>query len=370
MLETLALQSKKLCNLKLASEFPLEHCSPITHFALALMTDSKPHILVTGGAGYIGSHTVLALCDAGYSVVIIDDISTGCAAVVPNDVELIIGDAGDQKLISKILRDFAICGVMHFAGSIIVPESVAEPLKYYSNNTGTSQRLIGCCQEFGIRAFVFSSTAAVYGNPKKIPVSEDSVPAPINPYGSSKLMTEQILTDVAAISDIRYAILRYFNVAGADPKKRSGQVGPNSTHLIKIASEVAIGKRMEMSIFGTDYPTPDGTCVRDYIHVSDLASAHVLALRRLFKKEENLLLNCGYGYGYSVREVLQVTERLAGRPLSILKGARRDGDVAELISNSDKIRRILSWNPKYNDLELIIKSALDWEIRKAELEIT
>ncbi len=239
---------------------------------------SNGTLLVTGGAGYIGSHAILALCEAGHSVAVIDDLSTGHQDLVPKDVPLIIGDIDDQKLISQIIREHGCTAVMHFAGSIIVPESVTDPLKYYFNNTVKSRALIECCVKEGIEAFVFSSTAAVYGNSNGTPVKENSRTSPVNPYGSSKLMTEWMLRDVAEASSLRHAILRYFNVAGADPGGRSGQTGPNTTHLIRVACEVATGKRTEMSIFGNDYDTPDGTCIRDYIHVSDLANAHVLAL--------------------------------------------------------------------------------------------
>ena len=252
---------------------------------------------------------------------------------------------------------------MHFAGSIISSESVTYPLKYYSNNTTASQSLIECCVNSDVEAFIFSSTAAVYGNPDKIPVAETAPTIPITPYGWSMLMTEWMLCDVSSVNRMRYAVLRYFNVAGADIDGRSGQVGPNSSHLIRVACELATERRAEMSIFGTDYDTPDGTCIRDFIHVSDLATAHVSTLHHLLENRKNLILNCGYGHGFSVREVLNVVEELVKRSLAINAGARRDGDATELISDSSLIRDVLDWQPHFNNLEIIVKTALDWEAR-------
>lgn len=321
----------------------------------------KGKILVSGGAGYIGSHTVLALREAGYEVVVVDNLSTGQRALVPADVPLIVGDIADQNLVSQVLQDHACMAVFHFAGSILVPESVTNPLKYYANNTAASRDLIECCIAQGVGALVFSSTAAVYGNLRESPVSEEAETNPINPYGSSKLMTEWMLRDVSAMSNFRYAALRYFNVAGADPQGRSGQIMANTSHLIRVACEVATGTRSEMSIFGEDYDTPDGTCIRDYVHVSDLAFAHVLTLRHLLEKRENLTLNCGYGHGFSVREVLDVVEDLADRPMVIKSAGRRDGDASIVVSDSRKIRNVLNWSPKFDDLRGIVKSTLDWE---------
>jgi len=318
-------------------------------------------VLITGGAGYIGSHTVLAFRDAGYPVVVVDDLSAGRRELVPGDVPLIVGNISDQAMIAKVIRQYKCQGILHFAGSIIVPESVTDPLMYYANNTAASRNLIECCVSEGVDAFVFSSTAAVYGNPSELPLTEKSETLPVNPYGSSKLMTEWMLRDISAASDLRYAALRYFNVAGADPQGRSGQAGPNTTHLIRVACELVTDKRSEMSIFGDDYDTPDGTCVRDYIHVSDLADAHVLALEYLLLKQENLVLNCGYGHGFSVKQVLEVVKKIADHPLTIRSEGRREGDAAALVSDSHKIKEILGWSPKFDDLNIIVKTALDWQ---------
>lgn len=318
-------------------------------------------ILVTGGAGYIGSHVVMALREAEYQVVIIDDLSTGRREAVPDDVELIIGDVADGKLVGRVLADHQVEYLMHFAGSIVVEESVSDPLKYYRNNTGASRNLIESCVKGGVAGFVFSSTAAVYGIPEIVPVTEQSPVAPINPYGHSKLMTEQVLRDVAPVTDLRYAILRYFNVAGADPAGRSGQVIKNATHLIKVASEVVTGRRESMSVFGTDYPTPDGTCIRDFIHVSDLADAHVRVLEWLGAGDRSATFNCGYGRGYSVREVLKAVGDVAGQELTIIEGPRRAGDSPEIVADSALLRRETGWTPRHDDLSLIVKTALDWE---------
>ena len=334
------------------------------------MSNSEPHILVTGGAGYIGSHTVIALRDSRKAVVVLDNLSSGSKALVPDDVPMIVGDIKDTDLVRRTLERYAVSAVMHFAGSIIVSESVADPLAYYANNTEASLRFISCCDEMDVDAFVFSSTAAVYGDPAQRRVDENASTMPINPYGASKLMTERMLRDVSAATGLRIAILRYFNVAGADLKGRSGQIGPNTSHLIRTAAEVAIGARSYMEIFGTDYDTPDGTCIRDFIHVSDLATAHIRALDYLLETRENLLLNCGYGTGYSVREVLLAAQTLVDKPLDIREACRRLGDAAELISDSRKIREILSWTPAFDDLSLIIKTALDWEKRRAALNLS
>lgn len=318
-------------------------------------------VLVTGGAGYIGSHTVLALKEAGYSIIVIDNLSTGRQELVPDDVPLEVGEISDQQFVSRTIQKYKCKGVLHFAGSIIVSESVRYPLRYYENNSVVSRKLIECCLNEGVNNFVFSSTAAVYGNPTELPLTEDAKLVPINPYGSSKLITEWMLRDVSAVTDLRYAALRYFNVAGADLNGRSGEVAPAPSHLIHIASELVSGKRSEMSIFGDDYETPDGTCIRDYIHVSDLATAHVLAYEYLHGYRKNLIMNCGYGHGFSVKEVLEVVKEFADRPLDIKTAGRRDGDPAILVSNSQKTQDILGWVPQYDDLRVIVKSALDWE---------
>ena len=318
-------------------------------------------ILVTGGAGYIGSHAVLAFREAGYRVVVLDDLSTGRRRAVPDDVTFFAGDAGDQATVTVLLRRHDVATVVHFAGSIVVPESVSDPLKYYRNNTEVSRSLIAACVDAGVKTLVFSSTAAVYGEPETVPIGEDTPARPENPYGRSKLVTEWMLRDTAAAHDFRFVALRYFNVAGADPAGRTGQSTPVATHLIKVACQVALGSRPHMEIFGDDYDTPDGTCVRDYIHVSDLAEAHVDAVRHLQDGGESLVLNCGYGRGYSVSEVLSTLERVIGRALNARKAPRRPGDTAELVADAHRIKSLFGWTPRYDDLELIIRSALDWE---------
>jgi UDP-glucose 4-epimerase len=323
---------------------------------------SAQSILITGGAGYIGSHTVLALLDAGLPVVVIDDLSTGRCALVPEDVPFIEGDVGDIDLVRKALRDHGCGSAMHFAGSIVNPKSFEIPLAYYANNTSASRTLIEACIKEDVRHFVFSSSAAIYGDPDILPIPETAPTNPISPYGRSKLMTEWMITDAAAISPMTFAMLRYFNVAGADAECRSGQVGP-PTHLIKIAAEAALGLRDGISIFGDDYNTDDGTCIRDYIHVSDLARAHVLALEHLMNSGESLSLNCGYGYGYSVRQVIEAVERVAGVSLNATTAARRKGDAAALVADNAKILSSLPWTPRHDDLEFMIQTALDWERR-------
>jgi UDP-glucose 4-epimerase len=285
----------------------------------------KPNVLVTGGAGYIGSHAVLALKEAGWNVAVIDDLSTGRRDLVPDGVEFFEGSIADRALVDRILAERQIGAIMHFAGSIVVPESVEKPLDYYRNNTVATHSLLSAAVAADVKHILFSSTAAVYGSPESVPVGEDEPTRPINPYGASKLMTERMLEDVAAAHPFNYGALRYFNVAGADPKGRSGQSGPGSTHLIKVAVEAAVGKRPHVAVYGTDYPTDDGTCVRDYIHVSDLAAAHVTALEWLVAHpEENLVLNCGYGRGLSVLEVLDAVDRLTNKPIKrVLEGRRR-----------------------------------------------
>lgn len=317
--------------------------------------------LVTGGAGYIGSHTVLALRQAGRRVVVLDDLSTGSRAVVPPDVPFVEGDAGDGALVARLIETFGIDSVIHFAGSILVEQSVSEPLRYYGNNVAVSRNLLEACTAAGVRRFIFSSTAAVYGAPDQVPIPERAPKRPINPYGSSKLVTEWMLRDLAHATELRYVALRYFNVAGADPQGRSGQLGPVATHLIKIASQVVAGLRESIAIFGADYDTPDGTCVRDYIHVSDLAAAHVAALGYLEAGGESCSLNCGYGHGYSVREVIDAVERCTGRPLNPRAAPRRPGDPPILIADVSALHRTLQWSPRFDNLDVIITTAVDWE---------
>ncbi len=320
------------------------------------------NILVTGGAGYIGSHAVLALKDEGYSVCVLDDLSTGFRNAVPHDVRLFIGDIGDQALVGEIIRDRKIAAIMHFAGSIIVPESVANPLKYYDNNSVRSRNLIEAAVTGGVRHFVFSSTAAVYGEPDQMPITEETPTRPINPYGTSKLMTEWMLRDVAQAHPFNFAALRYFNVAGADPGGRTGQSTAGATHLIKVASEVVAGKRPGIAVFGTDYDTRDGTAIRDYIHVSDLASAHVLALRRLMDAPEtSLTLNCGYGRGFTVTEVLDAVEAVTGASVNRRLEDRRPGDPAALVADVSRIKDVLGWAPAHDELAEIVTHALAWE---------
>ena len=318
-------------------------------------------MLVTGGAGYIGSHVVLALRDAGRPVVVIDDLSTGRRAAIPDGVPLIEGSVGDPDLVTRAIADHGVGTVMHFAGSIIVPESVERPVDYYRNNTVNSLALIDTCLRIGVGRFIFSSTAAVYGMPEVMPIDEDAPTRPINPYGRSKLMTEWTLRDVAEAHGLRYVALRYFNVAGADPAGRSGQSSKVATHLLKIAAQAATGQRPEIQIYGDDYPTPDGTCVRDYIHVSDLASAHVAALDHLEAGGESRTLNCGYGRGYSVREVLDMVETVLGRSLPIRTAGRRAGDPPTLVAKTDRIGEALNWTPRFADLRTIVETALAWE---------
>ena len=323
-------------------------------------------ILITGAAGYIGSHTALALRASGYDVVLLDDLSTGSRRLLPDGLPFCQGHVADTALLLGLLREHRVTAVMHFAGSIVVPDSVADPLGYYRNNSFASAALIEACVEAGVGRFIFSSTAAVYGLPDRLPVDEDAPTRPINPYGTSKLMTEWMLRDTAAAHGLRYLALRYFNVAGADPDGRSGQVGQRATHLIKVACEAAVGRRDRIQVFGTDYDTPDGTCVRDYIHVSDLAEAHVAALRRLEAGGPSEALNCGYGRGYSVRQVLDTVQRIAGRPLEIVAAARRPGDPPSLVCTSDRLRDRLAWQPRYDDLEQIVGTALAWERKLSE----
>jgi len=322
----------------------------------------KPTILVTGGAGYIGSHAVLALRDAGWPVAVIDNLVTGFRWAVPDDVAFHEGDVADQPFVEAMLRDHDIKAIMHFAGSIIVPESVSDPLKYYRNNTVASRALMESAVRCGVPHFIFSSTAATYGIPDETPCREEMPTRPINPYGMSKLMTEAMLADVSAAHPVNHCILRYFNVAGADPAGRSGQSTAGATHLIKVAVEAVLGKRSHVGIFGTDFPTPDGTGVRDYIHVSDLAAAHVHALEALIASpSENLLMNCGYGRGFSVLEVLDAVDRVTGMTIERRLEGRRAGDPPALIADNSKILARLPWRPKLDDLDTIVTHALAWE---------
>lgn len=318
-------------------------------------------ILVTGGAGYIGSHMVLALCDAGHDVVVLDNLSTGMAWAVAPQAKLVEGDIGDEDLALSIIRDHNVDAIIHFAGSIVVPDSVTDPLGYYLNNTVKSRALIHSAVKGGVPHFIFSSTAAVYGNPRSVPVRELDELLPISPYGTSKLMTELMLRDASVAHDLNYVALRYFNVAGADPRGRSGQSTPRATHLIKVACETALGKRDHMQVFGKDYDTHDGTCLRDYIHVSDLVGAHVDALGYLRNGGGSEIFNCGYGRGYSVLDVVGAVERAAGHPLDVRDAPRRPGDPAEIVANADKARAALGWTPKHDDLDFIVKTALAWE---------
>jgi len=322
----------------------------------------KPTILVTGGAGYIGSHAVLALRDAGWPVTVIDNLVTGFRWAVPDDVAFHEGDVADQPFVEAVLRDHDIKAIMHFAGSIIVPESVSDPFKYYRNNTVASRALMESAVRCGVPHFIFSSTAATYGIPDETPCREEMPTRPINPYGMSKLMTEAMLADVSAAHPVNYCILRYFNVAGADPAGRSGQSTAGATHLIKVAVEAVLGKRSHVGVFGTDFPTPDGTGVRDYIHVSDLAAAHVHALEALIASpSENLLMNCGYGRGFSVLEVLDAVDRVTGMTIERRLEGRRAGDPPALIADNSKILARLPWRPKLDDLDTIVTHALAWE---------
>jgi UDP-glucose 4-epimerase len=318
-------------------------------------------ILVTGGAGYIGSHMVHGLVDAGEHVIVLDNLSTGFEWAVPKAAELVIGDTGDQQLVASLINTHAVEAIIHFAASIVVPESVSEPLRYYCNNTVNSRALIECAVENGIKHFVFSSTAAVYGEPERSPISEDDRLLPMSPYGWSKLMTEIMLRDAGAAHGLNYVILRYFNVAGADPLARIGQSTKGATHLIKIAVETALGRRPSMQIFGTDYPTPDGTCIRDYIHVTDLVQAHLDALAYLRNGGSSATLNCGYGRGFSVLEVIDAVKQVSGVDFNVELAGRRPGDPAQLVARSDLARKVLGWQPRLDRLPTIVENALAWE---------
>ncbi len=318
-------------------------------------------VLVTGGAGYIGSHMVHALVDAGESVVVIDNLSTGFSAFVPEGVPLFIGDAGDENLVEGVISQHGVESVIHLAGSVVVPDSMRDPLAYYRNNTMTTRNLLKATVKSSIDRFIFSSTAAVYGNPEQMPVPEHAPTRPLSPYGSSKLMAEVMLHDVASAHGMRYAVLRYFNVAGADPKGRIGLATVGATHLLKVAVEAATGQRAKVDVFGTDYPTPDGSCVRDLIHVADLVQAHRSALAYLRGGGSSVTLNCGYGRGYSVLEAIEAVRRVSGRNFAVQHGPRRPGDIVTMIADVSRIRAMLDWKPQYDDLDTIATHALAWE---------
>lgn len=318
-------------------------------------------VLVTGGAGYIGSHMVLRLTDAGEAVVVLDNLVTGFDWAIDHRAKFVQGDAGDIDFVVDLIKMHQITEIVHFAGSIVVPESVTNPLKYYGNNTATSRNLLDAAIKGGVKHFIFSSTAAVYGMTGLAPVVEETALNPMSPYGRSKLMTEWMLADVAAAHPITYGVLRYFNVAGADPKKRSGQSTPFATHLIKVAAQTALGQREKMDIFGTDYETPDGTCVRDYIHVTDLIEAHALLLGHLRKGGESTTLNCAYGQGYSVRQVIDTVKAVSGVDFRVDEGPRRAGDPASITATGRKVRSLLGWQPQHDDLTEIVTHAYDWE---------
>jgi UDP-glucose 4-epimerase len=325
-------------------------------------------ILVTGGAGYIGSHMVYALVEAGERVVVLDNLSTGFKWAIAEGVPLVTGETGDEALVARLIAEHEVSAIIHFAASIVVPDSVSNPLGYYRNNTVNSRALIECAVKGGVKQFIFSSTAAVYGNPAKVPIREDDPVAPMSPYGSSKLMTEIMLRDAGIAHGLDYVILRYFNVAGADPKLRTGQSTKGATHLIKVAVETALGKRPKMDVFGTDYPTPDGTCIRDYIHVADLVRAHSDALAYLRGGGTPVTLNCGYGHGFSVLEVIDTVKRAAGVDFRVDRAGPRPGDPAQIVANSDRARELLHWQPQFDDLATIVAHALAWERKLGTLQ--
>jgi UDP-glucose 4-epimerase len=318
-------------------------------------------VLVTGGAGYIGSHMALRLGDGGEKAVVLDNLVTGFDWAVDHRATFVTGDAGDMDLVGRLIREHGITEIIHFAGSAIVPESVSDPLKYYRNNTATSRNLIEAAVKGGVHGFIFSSTAAVYGMTGLAPVEETTPLLPMSPYGRSKLMTEWMLQDTAAATPLRYGVLRYFNVAGADPQKRSGQSSATATHLIKVAVQTALGQRAKMDIFGTDYETPDGTCIRDYIHVTDLIEAHWLLLKHLRSDGESTTMNCAYGQGYSVREVIDMVKSVSGVNFAVTEGPRRPGDPAAITATGEKVRQVLGWTPAHDSLDEMVSTALEWE---------
>jgi len=330
-------------------------------YSISLTYNHDMKILLTGGAGYIGSHTAWEAIDSGIEVVIIDDLSTGVRENCPKNATFYEGDVGDAVLLDQIFYENTFDAVIHFAGSIVVSESVKDPLKYYDNNVSKSVVLIEACLRHDVRNFLFSSSAAVYGEPDSDTVYEDTPKQPINPYGWSKLMVEKILQDASVAHGLRFGALRYFNVAGADQKGRTGESPPDATHLVKIAAQHATGLRDQIYIFGDDYPTPDGTCIRDYIHVTDLARAHLSVLSAIEKRDENLILNCGIGDGFSVKEVLETVEKAAGKKLNIIPGPKRAGDPPRLVSNADRLREVTDWEPQYDDIEEMARTAIMWE---------
>lgn len=324
--------------------------------------DVTETILITGGAGYIGSHTARLLVDSGFDVIVIDNLYSGHRWAIPAEATLVEGSAGDRVVIDRVFSENTVAAVIHFAGHIVVPESVADPLKYYRNNVLVSQELVDACQQHAVNRLIFSSSAAVYGEPGQSPIDEGLPTLPISPYGTTKLITEWMLRDVAvANDDFEYVALRYFNVAGAHASGELGQATPEATHLIKIACQAAVGSRDNISVFGQDYPTADGTCIRDYIHVEDLAHAHLDSLRYLLDGGDSVAMNCGYGHGYSVREVVNMVKQVSGVDFTVVDAPRRAGDPPELVAANDKVRSLTGWTPRFDDLELICRSALNWE---------
>jgi UDP-glucose 4-epimerase len=318
-------------------------------------------VLVTGGAGYIGSHLVQALAEAGESAVVVDNLSTGFAKFIPDGVPLIVGDAGDEALVGNVIAQHGVESIVHFAGSVVVPDSMRDPLAYYRNNTMTTQSLLKAAVKGGVNRFIFSSTAAVYGNPDQMPVPEIAPTRPLSPYGSSKLMAEIMLHDTASAHGMTYVVLRYFNVAGADPLGRIGLATVGATHLLKVAVEAATAQRAKVDVFGTDYPTPDGSCIRDFIHVSDLAQAHRSALTYLRGGGDSVTLNCGYGRGYSVLETIEAVRRVSGRNFAVQHAPRRPGDIVTMVADTTRIQSLLDWTPRYDNLDTIATHALAWE---------
>ncbi|MEN9835770.1 MAG: hypothetical protein RL011_1963 [Pseudomonadota bacterium] len=325
------------------------------------LAGNKPNVLVTGACGYIGSHVARMLSERDYQVIVVDNLSTGFRDALVHNETFYQGDVGDTGLMKQVLSKHKIAAIIHFAAAIRVDESVSKPEKYYNNNTVNTLRLVTTACELGVKNIIFSSTAAAYGQPRVVPVDESAPTAPESPYGWSKLMSEQMLRDMSHAHGLRNVILRYFNVAGADPELRMGQRTPEASHLIKVACEVAVGKRERLKVFGTDYPTADGTCVRDYIHIEDLASAHILALEHLLRGGDSQLLNCGYGHGSSVLDVVAAVKRVSGKNFPVDLAPRRPGDVASIVADAGKIRRLLSWQPRYDNLDTIVKHAYEWE---------